>query len=317
MAVPGRAGACMAFAALSSRAKQLWLFMEPCVREPLMVTPLRNDKNPHFKAPGPQGWAYAFYPRESARLRKPPKEASRSQRSQRSDCPIKPPSHGPLWLQAIRMALDRLCDEVEVGSELLCSGLPAASLDGRPLAAAITAHLARPSIPEARALLGGLCEAAGLCLARAKLEALRSVGCLAVTRVLECGVGAVAYRRAVGCSTLRRVAGSTVLTANIKAGACTLPSRPGRRRLQMRRRPPLVLWPPLVALRPCGSTRAALHPRTTWGGLREVDLPPLCPINWAGMHPPTYQGTQRNQNFLGTQGETSVVDQAKSASSCQ
>ena len=54
-----------------------------------------------------------------------------------------------------------------------------------------------------------------------------------------------------------------------------------------------------------------------WGGLRKVDLPPLCPRNLGGNAPPIYQGTQRNQNFLGTQGETSVLDQVKSASSCQ
>ena len=40
----------------------------------------------------------------------------------------------------------------------------------------------------------------------------------------------------------------------------------------------------------------------TWGRLREVDLPPLCPRNLGGHAPPTYQGTQRTQNFLGTQG---------------
>ena len=53
-----------------------------------------------------------------------------------------------------------------------------------------------------------------------------------------------------------------------------------------------------------------------WGGLREVDLPPLFPRNLGGNVPPKYQGTRRNQNFLGTQGETSVLDQVKSASSC-
>ena len=52
------------------------------------------------------------------------------------------------------------------------------------------------------------------------------------------------------------------------------------------------------------------------GGLRRVDLPPLPPRNLGGSVPPTHQGTQRNQNFLEAQGETSVLDQVKSASSC-
>ena len=55
----------------------------------------------------------------------------------------------------------------------------------------------------------------------------------------------------------------------------------------------------------------------TWGGLHGFDLPPLPPRNLGWNVPPTYQGTQRNQNFFGAQGETSVLDQVKSASSCQ
>ena len=83
-------------------------------------------------------------------------------------------------LQAVAVALDCLCSKVTAGSELLCGGLLAASLDGQQLAAAITAHLARPAIPGAEELHGGLCVAAGLCFARAELmlhgspEALRA-----------------------------------------------------------------------------------------------------------------------------------------------
>ena len=48
-AARGRAGSRTAFAALSTRAKQQWLFVEPCMREPLMVMPLRHGVHPHFK----------------------------------------------------------------------------------------------------------------------------------------------------------------------------------------------------------------------------------------------------------------------------
>ena len=58
----------------------------------------------------------------------------------------------------------------------------------------------------------------------------------------------------------------------------------------------------------------AVH-RAKWGGLREVDLVLLRKLGLGAPH--THQGTQRNQNFLGTQGETSVLDQVKSARSCQ
>ena len=43
------------FGALVARAKQQWLFVEPCMREPLMITPLGQGSHPHFKPPPPQG----------------------------------------------------------------------------------------------------------------------------------------------------------------------------------------------------------------------------------------------------------------------
>ena len=76
------------------------------------------------------------------------------------------------------MALDRLHTEVTVGSELLYDGLPAAPLDGQPLAAAITAHLACPAIPAAEELLAGLCAAVGLCLVCAELVSHGPIGAL-------------------------------------------------------------------------------------------------------------------------------------------
>ena len=51
----------MTFAALSARAKQQWLFVELCMREPLMITPLGSDVDPHFKLPKAQGWALRRY----------------------------------------------------------------------------------------------------------------------------------------------------------------------------------------------------------------------------------------------------------------
>ena len=104
-----------AFAALSSWAKQLWLFVEPCVCKPLMVNPLRHDGNPHLKGPAPQGWACTFYQHDAARLQKG--EAGRPWRSRRSGL-AELLSHESLRLRTVRMALDRLCDEVTVGSEM-------------------------------------------------------------------------------------------------------------------------------------------------------------------------------------------------------
>ena len=56
---------------------------------------------------------------------------------------------------------------------------------------------------------------------------------------------------------------------------------------------------------------------TKWGGLRGVDLPPLCTGKMGWKAPPIYQGTRRNRNCLCTEGETSVSDQVKLARSCQ
>ena len=54
-ATHGRAGSRAAFADLAARAKQRWLFVEPCVRDPLMVTPLDQGLHPHFKPLQAQG----------------------------------------------------------------------------------------------------------------------------------------------------------------------------------------------------------------------------------------------------------------------
>ena len=53
----GHAGSRTTFATLSARARQQWLLVEPCMREPLMLTPLDYDTHPHFKRPPPQGWS--------------------------------------------------------------------------------------------------------------------------------------------------------------------------------------------------------------------------------------------------------------------
>ena len=82
-------------------------------------------------------------------------------------------------MQDVHKALDNLLTEVAVGSELLCDGLSASSLDRQPLAVAIEADLARPAIPAAMELLRGLCTAAGLwlecagCALHKQVEALR------------------------------------------------------------------------------------------------------------------------------------------------
>ena len=70
-------------------------------------------------------------------------------------------------VQDVGEQLDALLAEVAAGSELLYDGLPASSLDRQPLALAIGAHLARPAIPTAVKLLGGLCTTVGLCMGRA------------------------------------------------------------------------------------------------------------------------------------------------------
>ena len=66
----GQAGSRTSFDTLAARAKQQWLFVEPCMREPLMVTPLESNSHPHFKPPPAQGWALKCYENEVADLRK-------------------------------------------------------------------------------------------------------------------------------------------------------------------------------------------------------------------------------------------------------
>ena len=95
---------------------------------------------------------YARYQCEVVRLQK--EEWLHSRRTRDGNCPTEAPSDGALRLQAARTALERLCKEVNGGSELLYGGL---------LAAASTTHLDHPSIPDAETLFGGLCAAAGLC----------------------------------------------------------------------------------------------------------------------------------------------------------
>ena len=56
-AARGHAGSRTTFATLAARARQQWLFVEPCMREPLMITPLGHGSHPHFKLPQAQGWA--------------------------------------------------------------------------------------------------------------------------------------------------------------------------------------------------------------------------------------------------------------------
>ena len=135
------------------------------MHESLMVTPLESNSHPHFKLPSAQGWALGSYGREVAELRK--NEAERAQyRRQRNGL-------DPKRLKEVTASLKVLFDGVPNRSEKLYDGLPALSLDGQALAAAITAHLARPAIPSPRTLLRGLCAAAGLCMERAT-DALRA-----------------------------------------------------------------------------------------------------------------------------------------------
>ena len=60
-AARGRAGSRSAFAALAACVKQQWLFVEPCMWGPLMVTPLGHGPHLHFKLPQAQGWALKRY----------------------------------------------------------------------------------------------------------------------------------------------------------------------------------------------------------------------------------------------------------------
>ena len=124
-----------------------------------MATPLGPNSHPHFKLPPAQGWALKCYEHDVAELQR--KEAIRvGYRRQRLGL-------DPERTREVSKSLDILLAGVTEGSGKLYDGLPASSLDGQVPAVAITAHLARPAIPLAPALLRGLCAAAGLCLDRA------------------------------------------------------------------------------------------------------------------------------------------------------
>ena len=60
----GRAGSRTTFGTLVARAKQRWLFVEPCMREPLRITPPEHGSHPHFKLPPAQGWALKRFDNE-------------------------------------------------------------------------------------------------------------------------------------------------------------------------------------------------------------------------------------------------------------
>ena len=61
VAACGRPGSRPTFATRAACARQQWLFVEPCMQEPLMVTPLGSDVHPHFKLPNAQGRALKRY----------------------------------------------------------------------------------------------------------------------------------------------------------------------------------------------------------------------------------------------------------------
>ena len=158
-AVRGRAGSRATFETQLARARQQWLFVEPCMREPLMVTPLSSDEHPHFKRPPPQGWSHECY--AAAVLDLAGSEAKRA-RHRRQRVGLEEER-----ARDVSRRLDALLAEVTVGSERLYDGLSASSLDGQALTLAIEAHLGRPAIPPPSELLQGLCAAAGLSVDRA------------------------------------------------------------------------------------------------------------------------------------------------------
>ena len=79
----GHAGSRTTFGALVARAKQRWLFVEPCMREHLMITPLGHCSHPHFKPPPAQGWALKCFGNAVAELEQ--KEAKRLKYRRRQD----------------------------------------------------------------------------------------------------------------------------------------------------------------------------------------------------------------------------------------
>ena len=64
----GQAGLRTNFDTLAACAKRQWLFVEPCMCEPLMVMLLESNSHPHFKQPPAQGWARKCYEYEVADL---------------------------------------------------------------------------------------------------------------------------------------------------------------------------------------------------------------------------------------------------------
>ena len=60
-AARGQAGSRATFDTQLACARQQWLLVEPCMREPLMITPLGQDEHPYFKRPPPQGWSHGCY----------------------------------------------------------------------------------------------------------------------------------------------------------------------------------------------------------------------------------------------------------------
>ena len=158
-AVRGRAGSRSSFATQLARARQEWLFVEPCMREPLMVTPLGSNVHPHFKRPPPHGWSRECC---TAAVHELSRNDARRAHGRRQQAGLNKER-----VRDVRMHLAVLLDSVTVGSEQLYDGLPARSLDGQALAIAINAHLGRPAMPPLAELLHGLCDAAGLCVEQA------------------------------------------------------------------------------------------------------------------------------------------------------
>ena len=136
------------------------------------------------------------------------------------------------------MALDRLHTEVTVGSELLYDGLPAAPLDGQPLAAAITAHLACPAIPAAEELLAGLCAAVGLCLVCAEL----------VSSLCRMGRSGPCGHRLLRCSGQCRGPGISGVRCLTASAGCRLP----------RSQAMTCRWQAMAAPQPLSASRAAV-----------------------------------------------------------
>ena len=235
-AARGRAGSRATFETQLARAQQQWLFIEPCMREPLMVTPLSSDEHPHFKRPPPQGWSHECY--AAAVLELAGSKAKRA-RHRRQRVGLEEER-----ARDVSRRLDALLAEVTVGSERLYDGLPASSLDGQALTLAIKAHLGRPAIPPPSELLQGLCAAAGLSVDRATASLHLVVDDLRLqAEAIGTAVGhSQNYWRAMleglpdsCCAPLSPpVGGVDVLSANIKVVGCASASLLGSRKVRMR-----------------------------------------------------------------------------------